>query len=242
MTEDAPIGNDEPRKPARRLFAEVVNVSGPEQDENDPISSIDCPFCRASRLAPAALARDPCHGRRGGGATAADAATRRRAAAAMTASGMWFSPPRGAIAVPATASPSPSSAAACRRPAVAGSPARSIAAGRSRSGLGRRLPGEWRWPACRRQRRGLVARHHHRRPLQRHLAGDAELVRVAVACSPDGAQRNPGAVHTWIDLSRIALRSIRATKTKRPAGRPDGPFTSNRSLNSNQRGASTMTT
>src|SRR5437899_9820921 len=51
----------------------------------------------------------------------------------MTAPGTWSSPPRGAIAVQATASPSPSSAAAFHRPAVAGFRDRSAAPGRLRS-------------------------------------------------------------------------------------------------------------
>src|SRR6186713_2390381 len=53
--------------------------------------------------------------------------------APMTAPGTWSSPPRGAIAVPATASPSPSWAAVFHRPAVAGFQARSIAPARLRS-------------------------------------------------------------------------------------------------------------
>ena len=38
-----------------------------------------------------------------------------------------------------------------------------------------RIQGQWRWPADRHLWRGRMAWHHHRRPLQRHLAGDAEL-------------------------------------------------------------------
>src|SRR6478736_6964150 len=62
--------------------------------------------------------------------------------APMMAPGTWFSPLRGGTAVPATASPSPCSAAACHQPEVAGSRAWSIAPGRLRSGFRLAHPGQ----------------------------------------------------------------------------------------------------
>ena len=197
-------------------IADVINISGPEQDENDPIF-IDrlpvlplFPACAPLRWLPvfAALA-----------AVAAPDCRRRRHAsrAAGAYDGTWnvvFATTRGncssGYSVPFTVRGSRVSSAGGGR--VSGSVNRAGAV--AVRCFGRRIQGEWRRPARRHQRRGLMARHHHRRSLQRHLAGHAELVRVAVACSPDGAQRNPGGGAYADRPARIALRSIRATKTK----------------------------
>ena len=112
------------------LIADGVNVSG-RSGENDPISPIDCPIlpagacCAGSRSSP----RSPRWRGQLPPMLPPDAGLQEP----MTVYGTWFSPPRAAIAVPATASPLPSSAAAFRRPAVAGFRARSIAPGRLRS-------------------------------------------------------------------------------------------------------------
>ena len=87
-------------------------------------------------------------------------------------------------------------------------------------GFGRRIQGERRRPARRHLWSGRMARHHHRRSLQRHLAGHAELSANAV----------PGL--------RFAPSGLRETKTARRIIRRAALNSSN----SNQRGASTITT
>ena len=112
-------------------IADVANIrvwSG----ENDPISPIDRPFdfpagacCAGSRSLP----RSPRWWRQLPPMLPPDAGLQEP----MAVHGTWFSPPRAAIAVPATASPLRSSAAAFRRPAVAGFRAQSIVPGLLRS-------------------------------------------------------------------------------------------------------------
>ena len=67
-----------------------------------------------------------------------------------------------------------------RQPRFVGRRWQGFGLGQSRRGccgqsFGWRIKGEWRRPALRQQWRGILARHHLRRPLQRHLARDADL-------------------------------------------------------------------
>ncbi len=66
------------------------------------------------------------------------------------------------------------------------------------------FPGEWRRPAGRQWRRRLVARDHFRRPLQRHLAGDAELERFRAKACPA------------LDAGWVAVRVKKTRQNKRP--------------------------
>ena len=189
------------------------------------ISPIDCPFCCLSRLRPLRWLPDPRHARRHGGARYPPMRRRSdgKALEPMTAPGTWSSPPRGAIAVPATASLSPSSAAAFHRPAVAGSRARSIAPGPLRSGFRLAHPG--RVAAAGSPAPAARAPGAASSPATAAAAPGRRRGAERVARSPHGAERNPGQLCMWIDLSRIALRSIRATgNRKRPAGSSDGPL------------------
>ena len=178
----------------------------------------DFPGLRALRWLPVFAAV-----RRGSCACAADAADARRAAGPMTAPGTWSSPPRGAIAVPATASPSPSPAAAFHRPAAAGSRARSIAPGRLRSAFRSAHPGR-------------AAAAGSPAPAARALAAASSPATAAAAPGrPRGAERSGrspdyAALHPGYE------------KRKRPAGSSDGPLRIVQYANSNQRGASTITT
>ena len=160
------------------------------------------------------LVRGACRGGR-------TVSTRRRGEkrAPMTASGMLSSPPRGAIAAPATAFPSPSRAAGCHPQAAAGSPARSTAGSGGGQRFGRRLQGERRRPA----RRQPAARVH-----------GAASSQATVAAAPG---RRRGASHP--DETSSGLRQLQ----RRPARSPDGPFSVSKNHRAhNQRGASTITT
>ena len=171
-------------------------------------------FCRISRLARPALAPGPCRVAAMAAPPSADAATRRRAGGAMTAPGTWSSPPRGAIAVRATASPSlvtgsrVSSAGGGRVSGSvnrAGAVAVSVSVGASRASGGGRLAGS--------QRRGLAG----------------------AASSPATAAAAPGR-RRGADSKRSAH-----AKENGPPDHPTGRLHIS-SRNSNQRGASTITT
>ena len=174
-------------------------------------------------------------------APSADAAARRRAAGAYD--GTWnvvFATTRGncssGYSVPFTVTGSRVSSAGGGR--VSGSVNR--AGARCGQCFGRRIQGEWRRPARRHQRRGFLARHHHRRPLQRHLAGDAELARMR-ATQPRGAigDRMPTKTARQIDpdgplsiRQSAELRISAAPAPSRPGGlrnaRPARPWRTRR--------------
>ena len=169
-----------------------------------------------------ALAPGPCRVCHDGGASFRRCCHPRRAAGAYD--GTWnvvFATTRGncssGYSVPFTVRGSRVSSAGGGRVSGsvnrAGAVAVRVSVGASKASGGGRLAGS--------ERRGLLARHHLRRPLQRHLAGHAELSRVA----------------------RIALNAPSGSATGNKNGPPDHPtgrsqFQSTRT----KRGASTITT
>ena len=154
---------------------------------NDPFPRSIARFAALPACA-AALARVVCRACHGGGAMIRRRCQRRRAAGAYD--GIWnvvFATTRGncssGYSVPFTVTGSRVSSAGGGR--VSGSVSR--AGGGCGQCFGRRIPGERRRPARRHQRRGILERHHFRRPLQRHLAGDAELYdRVGSTANENG--------------------------------------------------------
>ena len=138
----------------------------------------------------------------------------------MTAPGTWSSPPRGAIAVPATASPSLSAALAFHRQVVAGFRARSIAPVRLRS-MFRSAP----------PRRAAVAGSP---AATARAPGAASSPATAAAapgrprgaersCSPDERSEIRGGA-SRIDLSRIALAPSGLRNENGPPDHPTGRF------------------
>ena len=235
------------------LFADGVNIRA-WNGENDPISPIDCPFFP---LAPAALAPDPCRVRHCGGChfppmPPPDAGPQ----APMTAPGTWSSPPRGAIAVPATASPSPSSAAAFHRPAVAGSRARSIAPGPLRSEFRLAHPGRVaaagspapaaRAPGAASSPATAAAAPGRRRGAERSRASPCERRNPDAALSIRAGSETPVAINNlrWLrengppqlrrrdGIERSAMRISAAPAPSRPGGlrnaRPARPWRTRR--------------
>ena len=174
MAEEARIGNDEPRKPRAVPKSLMSLTSGPEQDENDPISIDRLPICRFPTWRPA-LAPGLRRACRGG--SAAYRRCRQPAQGRGAYDGTWnvvFATTRGncssGYSVPFTVTGSRVSSAGGGR--VSGSVNRG---GASRSASRSAPPRRAAAAGSPAQRRRLVERHHYRRPLQRHLAGDAKL-------------------------------------------------------------------
>ena len=162
-------------------------------------------------------------------AAAVLAAVRRRAVPAdaaeawapMTASGMSCSPPRPAIAAPPTPCLSSWRARAFHRPAAARSPVASAAAARFRADHRRRLVGQRQRPARRQLRRRPVERDHHRRSLQRRLAGRADLALVSrTRCSVLHAAPQSRDQYTGHLLMGPGSAAQRAARGRRAALRP----------------------
>ena len=196
-------------------IADHRQIRQPEAGQNDRFSSIDCPSCR---FPPRIRAGSPCSpSPRSPHRPRRTPPTRARQRVPMTAPGTWSSPPRGQLQLRLQRSLPGRGQAVSRRRAAAGSRARSTAPAAlrstSRSAPPRRAAAAGS-PAT--SGAGSLERHHLRRPVQRHLAGDAKL-------------------------SNHSKRS--AHRNKRPARSSDGPF-SFRRINAiaNQRGASTITT
>ena len=173
MAEQEKNGNDEPR--GRSVTKLVMSLIFYRMEQNDPFFPIDCSIHHFPQPALAPGIRSPCRGRC---ARHRGRCHPSRGAAPMTAPGMWFSPPRAAIAALAT-----SSLPGCGQPRLVGGRRQGLRHGQPwrlgcRQRVGRRFQGERRRPACRHQRRRIMARHHFRRSVQRHLAGDARLIFV----------------------------------------------------------------
>ena len=227
MAEDGPIGNDEPRRAALLPIAVMSSISRFGARKMTRFRAIDClfdflPGLRSLRWLPvlAALAAVAVSGE-------ADAATRR---AAGTHNGTWnvvFATTRGncssGYSVPFMVMGSRVSSAG------GGQVSGTVESRRRGSGqcFGRRIHGNRPWPARRRLRRGRMARHHHRRPLQRHLAGHAKLsaypsprnengppnVRRAALNSGNSNQRGASTITTWRPSKRASCSTLANSAT-----------------------------